>query len=77
MSAFPKDAYRPQERDEVRGPLLHLEEVDSGCLALIGKIRVLLPPEVAGELQSLVGRRVGVLRLEGYRVRDLDSEAHA
>jgi len=74
MTVFP---YRMKERDEVRGDLEHVEEADGGCLALIGKIPVLLPLELAGKLQGLVGRRVGVLRLEGYRLRSLDEEKNA
>jgi hypothetical protein len=66
-----------KELDEVLGDLHHIEEAEGGCLALIGKIPVLVPPELTETLQGLIGRRVGVLRLEGYRVRDLDGEEHA
>jgi hypothetical protein len=71
------EAVRPQEYDEVRGQLHQVEETDGGCLALIGKIPVLLPSELAGNLRGLVGRNVGVLRLSGFHVRDLDGEGHA
>lgn len=71
MTVFP---YRMRERDEVLGDLHHIENAEGGCLALIGKIPVLLPTELTERLQGLIGRRVGVLRLEGYRVRDLGTE---
>ena len=76
MTTPPANTYRMSELDEVLGDLHHVEEAEGGCLVLIDKIPVLLPVELAGKLQGLVGRRVGVLRLEGYRVRDL-SEGHA
>jgi len=60
-----------EELMEVRGPLHHIEEHEGRCLALIGKIPVLLPQDLAPRLQDLLGRKIGVLRLEGYRIRDL------
>jgi hypothetical protein len=57
------------ELDEVLGPLNAIEEYEGGIVALIGKIPVYLPSELTVKLQCLIGRRVGVLRLEGYRVR--------
>lgn len=65
------EAYRMRELDEVRGDLQHIEEAEGGCLALIGKIPVILPPELAGRLQGLVGRKIGILRLDGYHVREV------
>jgi hypothetical protein len=70
-------AFRPQEYDEVRGQLFQVEEADGGCLALIDKIPVLLPEELAGTLQDLIGLRVGILKLDGFHIRDLDGKAHA
>jgi hypothetical protein len=71
-----EDDYRLKELEEVRGDLRRIEKAEDGCLVLIGKIPALLPEELAGKLKSLEGRRVGVLRLEGFHVRDL-SEEHA
>jgi hypothetical protein len=64
---------RMKELDEVLGDLHQVEETDGGCLALIGKILVLLPPEMAGKLQGLIGKRIGVLRLDGYHLRCMTS----
>jgi len=73
MTAFPAEVYRMKELDEVLGDLHHIEEIEGGCLALIGKISVLLPPELAGKLHGLVGCRVGVLRLDGFHVCNLNA----
>ena len=62
-------AYRMTYLDEVLGNLHHIEEVDGGCIALIGKIYVLLPSEMAEKLQGSVGRRIGILYLDGYKLR--------
>lgn len=61
--------YHMSELDEVLGPLNAIEEFEGGIVALIGKIPVYLPSELTVKLQGLIGRRVGVLRIEGYRVR--------
>ncbi len=63
--------YHMNELDEVLGPLNAIEEFEGGIIALIGKIPVYLPSGLTVELQGLIGRRVGVLRFEGYRVRAL------
>ena len=66
------EVYRMRELDEVLGPLNGLEVADGWLLALIGKIPVLLPMELQDRLQSLLGKRIGILRLDGYRVRCID-----
>ena len=66
------EVYRMRELDEVLGPLNGLEVADGWLLALIGKIPVLLPLELQDCLQSLLSKRIGVLRLDGYRVRCID-----
>jgi hypothetical protein len=66
------EVYRMRELDEVLGLLNSLEEANGWLLALIGKIPVLLPMELQDRLQSLLGKRIGVLRLDGYRVRCID-----
>jgi hypothetical protein len=65
------ETYHMRELDEVLGPLHMIEEVEGGIVASIGRINVYLPQELAEKLQGLIGRRVGVIRLEGYRVRAL------
>lgn len=67
------EPYRMREYDEVLGPLHAVDKFEGSCLALIGKIPVLLPSELADKLQSLIGQHIAVLRLDGYRLRVLDS----
>jgi len=56
--------------DEVLGPDLEVEDHDGYCLALIGKILVCLPQEMAARLREAKGQRVGILRTDnGYRFR--------
>lgn len=72
MSAFPADAYRLQEYEECLGPLQNIEESpDGGLLCQVGKILLWLPPELAGTLRGMVGQRIGILKLSGYRLRAL------
>ncbi|OPY54063.1 MAG: hypothetical protein A4E48_00449 [Methanosaeta sp. PtaU1.Bin060] len=75
MTVFPREAYRMRDLDEVRGDLQHIEEAGGGVLALIGKIPVILPPELEPHLREMVGRKCAILRLDGkYHVRDLEAE---
>lgn len=65
--------YRMLELDEVRGLLIHVEETDAGLLALIGRVPVLLPPEMIGQLHGCIGRKIGILRTDrDFRVKFLD-----
>ena len=70
-------SYRMGELDEVIGDLHHIENTEIGLIALIGKVPVLLPEGLAGKLGGLVGKRIGILRYEGYHMRCLDGEKHA
>ncbi len=67
-------AHRVAELEEIVGPLTAIVEVENGILAKIGKIQAYLPAELSEKLQGLIGKRVGVLRLEGYRVKAFDLE---
>jgi hypothetical protein len=70
--------YHMRPWDEVLGPALGVEEHDSHCLALIGKIPVVLPLDMAAMLTEAKNQRVGVLRTDNdYRMRILEAEDHA
>lgn len=70
--------YHMRPWDEVLGPALGVEEHNDYCLALIGKIPVILPLEMAAKLAEAKGQRVGVLRTDfDYRLRVLEADAHA
>jgi hypothetical protein len=65
--------YYMQPWDEVLGPALEVEEHDGHCLALIGKISVLLPMEMSTRLEDAKGQRVGILRTDNdYRFRVIE-----
>jgi hypothetical protein len=59
--------------DEVQGPVHEVEEQDGHCLALIGKIPVILPHEMAARIRAVTGQKIGLLRTEqDYRLRVCD-----
>ena len=68
------EQYRLSELEEVLGNLRGVENTEFGLVAQISKVSVLLPEELAEKLQGLVGKRIGILRLDGYHVRCLDKE---
>lgn len=70
------EAYRLSELEEVLGELHSIEITEIGLVAVIGEIKVLLPEELAGRLKVLIGRRVGVLKLNGYHLRRQEGEKH-
>ena len=74
-----REHYRQSELEEVLGELHSLEITEIGLIAVIGKISVLLPEdkELATKLRDLIGRRVAMLRLDGYHVRCIEEEKHA
>jgi hypothetical protein len=69
------EARRLSELGVVLGDLRSIEHTEIGLIAVIGKISVSLPEELAGQLQALVGKRIGIIRLDGYHVRCFDEEA--
>jgi len=48
--------YHMRPWDEVLGPALGIEEHNDYCLALIGKIPVILPPEMVAKLAEARAR---------------------
>jgi len=66
--------YRQAELEEVVGDLYSIEVTDLGLIAVIGKISVWLPEDLEEKLNGWIGRRVGVLRLDGYHLRCLGED---
>jgi len=65
--------YYLQPWDEVLGPAISIEECEGHCLALIGKIPVLLPQEMSARLSEVKGQRIGILRTDNdYRLRVIE-----
>ena len=71
------EIYRISELEEVLGDLHSIDITEAGLVAVIGKVEVLLPEELAGQLEGLIGVRVGVLRLDGYHIRCLEGNTLA
>lgn len=66
--------YRMAELEEIVGDLHSIDQTDIGLVALIGKVPVILPFEMNETLRDLVGKRIDILRLEGYKVRCLEGQ---
>jgi hypothetical protein len=65
--------YHMRPWDEVLGLALEVEELEGHCLALIGKIPVLLPLEMSTRLEEAKGQRVGILRTDNdFRIRVIE-----
>lgn len=63
------EAHRLNELEEACGKLLRVSKVDGFTIAVFAWGEIALPADMAGKLSELVGRRVGIIRLDGYRVR--------
>lgn len=62
---------RLAELEESRGQLIQVHEAEGQCIAVFSWGAVYLPEELAGRLRELIGRKIGVLRLDGWHVREL------
>jgi hypothetical protein len=62
---------RLQEFEEGRGLLIHVLEEPGYVVAHFEWGALALPGELAPQLRELIGKRVGVLRLDGYRIKTL------
>lgn len=66
-------SYHMRAWDEVLGLAISVEDCEDHCLALIGKISVLLPLEMSRRLEDAKGKRVGILRTDNdYRLRVIE-----
>ena len=75
MSAFPREAYLHHEYCEILGVLNQIDPSKDGVIvALIGEIPTILPSELDARLHEFIGRKIGILSLDGYRVCCLDEE---
>ena len=68
------ETLRLSELEEIFGDLHSIEITEIGLVALISKIHLLLPEELANDLSSLVGKRIGILRLDGYHLLELGGD---
>lgn len=56
---------------EARDYLLDVIEEDGYCIAAFGFGKMRLPADLIPRLKILVGKKVGILHIDGYRIRDL------
>jgi hypothetical protein len=69
--------HRPQNFEENRGVLLQVTELEGFAVAVFSHGAISLPGEFAAKLRELVGRKIGILSLDGIHIRDLEAEDHA
>ena len=55
---------------EVVGPLIRLDDRDGVLIAEIGKIRVALPCDMKESFAPLLGRRIGIIRVDNIQGRE-------
>jgi hypothetical protein len=59
------------ELEEARDFLQDILEIDGCCIAHFSFGDIQLPSDLAPQLRKLVGKRIGILRLDGYRIREI------
>jgi len=72
MSAFPPDARPLRDLDEARGQLLKVLDREGFAVAVFSWGAISLPGELASRLHELLGKKIGILRLDGYHVREVE-----
>jgi hypothetical protein len=68
------EPHRQQEFEESRGILLRVHESEGFCIAIFAWGAVSLPGDLANRLRELIGQKIGILRLDGYHVRELEGD---
>jgi hypothetical protein len=67
----------PQEGEENRNVLLQVIELEGFAVAIFPHGAISLPGEFAAKLRELVGRKIGILSLDGIHIRDFEAEDDA
>lgn len=65
---------RLADPEEARGQLLRIMVQEGMAVAFFPWGSIALPMELEARLLGLVGKKIGILRLDGYHVRCLDRE---
>jgi hypothetical protein len=71
------DSHRLTYLDGARGQLISVIEIEGYAVAAFPWGAISLPGELAERLRPLVGKKIGILCLDGYHIRDLEAEDHA
>lgn len=66
--------HRQAEFEEARGVLLRVFDSEGFCIAVFSWGAISLPEEFTDQLNELIGRKIGILRLDGHHIRDLEAE---
>jgi hypothetical protein len=80
MNSIDFQEFKPYDRsprhlhefEELRYALLGIRDEDGQCIAKFPNGEFVFPPEMSEELVGMVGREIGILRLDGYHVRAVD-----
>lgn len=59
-----------KELEEARGKLLRIMILEGMIAAVFPWGSIALPVELESRLRELVGKNIGILRLDGYRIRE-------
>lgn len=59
-----------QELEEARGELLRIMILEGMIAAVFPWGTIALPAELESRLRELVGKNIGILRLDGYHIRE-------
>jgi hypothetical protein len=70
-SILESEPRRQQELEESRGVLLGVHDAEGFCITVFAWGEISLPVELKSRLQELVGRKIGILRLDGYHIREV------
>jgi hypothetical protein len=68
---------RLAELEEAVGILHQVTESEGFAIAVFAWGAISLPGEMSTRLRELINRKIAVLRLDGYHLRDLEAEDHA
>lgn len=75
IKSLPSDAHRlQQELSEARGVLQDVYNDGDRCIAVFEWGSVAEPLELEQKLREFLGRKIGILRLDGFRVMCLENQ---
>lgn len=60
--------------EEERHTLLSVHNEEGRCIAKFPNGNFIFPAELEPQLHKLIGHNIGVLRLDGWHIRDLEAE---
>jgi hypothetical protein len=69
------DSHRLADLEEARGHLLAVSELEGYVVAVFSWGAISIHEEYAAKLRDLVGKKIGILSLNGIHIRDLENHA--